>query len=281
MKYICLRDDDTNYYTKYEELEEAYDWIWGKLPITLATIPFVHGSEAAIMKFDVEPNKFLLLRNGEYNSLKPIGFNSNLVSKLKLLILQGKIEIAQHGVNHRYNERGAEMYGDAVSFYSLRDGREYLEKCFDTKIVTFIPPSNTIDNICAKNVQLAGMNLFTSGTITYHSIFDKIKDIVINPSPLLEKVSNKKRFSPIKSRGRIKFFSSYTFGKQSDEEEYYLKLKNSLDMYGFVALGSHYRLFKDKSYQKKYLRLIDRISQIDDVCFVTAAEFYSLMEEKL
>ena len=65
-KIICLRDDDTNYYTTLEELESGYGEFWGNLPITLATIPFVHGSERKILDFERDgKNKYQSLRKWE------------------------------------------------------------------------------------------------------------------------------------------------------------------------------------------------------------------------
>ena len=122
-KYICLRDDDTNFFTTVEELRVAYGQYWGKVPVTLATIPFAHGSEKKI--FDVEipyEKKFENLRQwelnasadelSEYHKVHPIGDNRGLVVELKTLTEKGMIEIAQHGVLHRYTEFGAELLGD-------------------------------------------------------------------------------------------------------------------------------------------------------------------------
>lgn len=63
-KYICLRDDDTNYYTSVEDINNAYGDILGSIPITLATIPMVHGSEQTILLFN---------REREVSTLKKLG----------------------------------------------------------------------------------------------------------------------------------------------------------------------------------------------------------------
>ena len=93
-KYICLRDDDTNYYTTVEELRTAYGQYWSTLPITLAVIPFVHGSEQKILEVEYPlERKFDNLRNwernasveelGEYHKIHPIGENKALLDLLK------------------------------------------------------------------------------------------------------------------------------------------------------------------------------------------------------
>ena len=38
---VNIRDDDTNYYTSPDDLKQAYGEFLGKIPITIAVIPFV------------------------------------------------------------------------------------------------------------------------------------------------------------------------------------------------------------------------------------------------
>lgn len=288
MRYICLRDDDTNFNTDIKELKGAYGRYWGKYPITLATVPFVHGSEQKIKDFDLKSDKFAQLRKWEisasreelddYYSIYPIGKNIGLLYELKKQIDSNKIEIALHGYNHKYNERGAEMYSDSISYYDIREGKEYLEKCFDITVKTFIPPSNTIDLTCAKYVNELGMNLLSSGTPKGSSKFEKIISCIIDPSPFIEKISGKRRNMPIKTRRHISVFSSYTFGVQSDPDAFLKKVISDLDKYKFAAIGTHYWFLNNNPTKKdQYHRIIEALSE-SDVSFVTADEYYSKMK---
>lgn len=292
MKYICLRDDDTNFYTEISELEEAYGKFWGNIPVTLATVPFAHGSERRIMDFDKFKDKFLQLRHWEvnadmaelsdYHKLHPIGENTELVSSLKKLIKKGMIEIAQHGVTHKYAERGPEMFGDRVSFEDIRSGKEYLEKVFDVKVNIFIPPSNTIDDICVEYIDRLGMVLFSGGSIRYSSNIAKIKALFKYPISTLDKcksiiLNNNK---PIRNRNGIFMFGSVTYNSFDNREEVLRKVITRLNQSGFVSLASHYRLFENITYRENYYYVLNRLSEIEDVKFVTAYEYFEKMKQE-
>lgn len=290
-KYICLRDDDTNFFTTVDELREGYGKIWGKHPITLATVPFAHGSERKIMDYDLEKNKFQLLREWEiqataeelteYHKAHPIGDNKELVAELRRQIAAGKIEIAQHGVFHRFNERGAELYGDEMAFGALRDGKEYLEKVFQTQIKTFIAPANTIDRCCARYVKDLGLHLFC-GAIRFKNGWDKLLSIVEDPLSGKEKFIQtvQKKHKPLLRRCGQYMFGSVTYNVFDDYEDVKKQVLERLESCGYAALGTHYRLLANLDYRSNYQRLVSELSQLPDVEFVTAEQYYKSMKEK-
>lgn len=288
MKYICLRDDDTSFNTRYSELEDAYETILGRYPITLATIPFVHGSERKIIDYDLDKNKFQRLYEWEisasrqeldkYHETHPIGNNKDLISKLSQLIKDNYVEIALHGVTHKYNNRGAEMFCDSVSIYDIEEAKLYLEKCFDVKIRTFIPPSNTIDLSSALNVNRLGMILFSSGTPKADTMFKKIRMCLRDISPILEKKSDYLRNSPLKTRNGLDVFGSFTFFDSSEYNSFLDRLNKNLETYGFCAIGTHYWfLNSNKEKKDEYIRIIKTLSAQPDTVFVTANEYYELL----
>ena len=291
-KYICLRDDDTNYHTSYGELQTAYGEIWGKYPITLATVPFVHGSENQIMEFDKRTDKFLVLREWEvkanaeelarYHTLYPIGNNTELVAELKKMLADGTIEIAQHGVTHKYCERGAEMYSDRVSFEDVRSGKEYLEKVFGTHINVFIPPSNSIDEQCVEYIRKLGMILFCSGSVKYSSKSAKLKTLIKYPESTVDKLKSslKHDHRPIRKRNDVLTFGSITYNTFNEYNDILSRTLTELDNTGFVALGTHYRLLADEKYRNQYLSVVGELASVDDVEFVTATEYFKKMKEK-
>jgi len=40
MSLFAIRDDDTSFFTRPEELEAVYRSLWGQIPISLAVVPF-------------------------------------------------------------------------------------------------------------------------------------------------------------------------------------------------------------------------------------------------
>lgn len=286
--YIMLRDDDTNYFTSCEDLQRAYGEIWDTVPVTLATIPFAHGSERKILDYDTNPEKFNCLRDWEhsasvtelndYYKVHPIGENDELVAMLKEKIKIGKAEIAQHGVFHKYTEKGAEMIGGKVTFEDVRDGHEYLGKVFNREIATFIPPSNSIDKPSAENVSRLGMNIVCSSTIKYsnkaHLYLSYLLDGYYSCEKLLRKIKSFK--PPIHKRNGMFITCSHTFGvvgKYSDPDRMLELLKKELELYGFTALGTHYRLFQDPAYKKNYYSIVNQLMRLKNVKFLTADDY--------
>lgn len=283
-KYICLRDDDTNFFTTVEELRTAYGQYWGKVPVTLATIPFAHGSERKI--FDVEipyEKKFENLRQwelnasadelSEYHKVHPIGDNRGLVVELKTLTEKGMIEIAQHGVLHRYTEFGAELLGDRMSFTALRDGKEYLEKVFGVKVKTLIPPGNVIDLTVVEYMNRLGMHLFSSGRVRAKNRCETVRAYLQHPESFIDR--RKKTPQPLHHRYGIHYFGSHTFEEGVDANKLLKSVKNDLDSCGFSALGTHYRYLLNENSRSTYHSMIKEIASINNIQFVTATEYYN------
>lgn len=294
-KYVCLRDDDTNYYTSIDELSEGYGEIWGKIPITLGTVPFSHGSQQKMMEFESKSDRYKALREwelsataeqlSEYHKLHPIGDNKPLTDEIKKQVNRGMIEIAQHGVSHRYNEYGAETTISQVTLPMIRDGMEYLSKLFCTKINAYIPPSNTIDVSCAKYVDSLGMFLFSSGGISYSSSFNKVMGYVKEPETVVKKIFDKSP-QPIRRRDGIDIVGSYTYDNFKSQNHIYDTVINSLNKTGFAAIGTHYMLLNSngyngehKEYRSLFLGLIQKLSELPEVEFVLVSDYYKLLKK--
>lgn len=289
-KIFCLRDDDTNFFTSIEELENGYGEIWGKYPITLATIPFVHGSEAKIMEYDLSPNKFQLLDEcekqmsaeelTEYHKVHPIGENKKLVYELKEQIKKGMIDIAQHGVHHKYNSFGPELKHFNVALSSIRQGRDYLRKVFDLEVSVLVPPSNTIDNIVAKEVSDLEMNLLCSGPIRFDKSIDKYIHFLCSPKDLFDGIHAKiYKGVPVRKRQELLISDSITFDKSKEDEEIYKQIIDKLNRFGCYSMTTHYRLLSDKQYRERYIRMVNRIASDDTIEFVTATEYFKRIME--
>ncbi len=99
MRYVILRDDDTNALTPVECLESLYrPFLQRGLPVNLAVIPNV---ATGTRLPSGEPEGFLLARKGTNSETVPLAANAELVSYLKA---NPGYEIVQHGFRHDYFE---------------------------------------------------------------------------------------------------------------------------------------------------------------------------------
>lgn len=286
-KYVCLRDDDTNYHTKPEKLINAYDEFWGRVPITLATVPFSHGSQQKVIECEIfGKNRDMKHREWaknasaeeltDYHRTWPIGLNKNLVSMLKPMVANGVIEIAQHGVHHAYNERGPEMFCNETGFEAIRDGKEYLEKVFETEITTFIPPSNTIDVTSVGYIKRLGMHLFSSGTIVKDNEITRTYDFESIIQSMKRRILREPE-KPMKKHFGIMQFGSITFDVFQKDDMIIDKLKRKLDKTGFAALGTHYLCFDTSGYKERYHKVLHFLQDDMKVQFVTAKDYHDLI----
>src|SRR2546423_5020520 len=98
MRYVILRDDDTNALTPIECLEGLYrPFLDRGLPVSLSVIPEVRAN--ATMP-DGRPEGFLMGRLGGHETT-PIGQNPKLV---RYLTRNSGYHIVQHGCHHDYFE---------------------------------------------------------------------------------------------------------------------------------------------------------------------------------
>jgi hypothetical protein len=99
MRYVIIRDDDTNAATPVDCLERLYRPALDRgIPINLATIPEV-SLEAT--NHDGQPEGFLRFKNGSVEKTLAISANQKLVGYLKG---NPGYEILQHGLHHDYFE---------------------------------------------------------------------------------------------------------------------------------------------------------------------------------
>jgi hypothetical protein len=99
VRYVIIRDDDTNASTPIECLERLYRAALDRgMPINLATIPEV-SLDARNQDGDLEG--FLRFRNGRTEKSVPLPANQKLTDYLRAN--QG-YEIVQHGLHHEYFE---------------------------------------------------------------------------------------------------------------------------------------------------------------------------------
>ncbi|MDQ6632722.1 MAG: DUF2334 domain-containing protein [Verrucomicrobiota bacterium] len=133
MKYVILRDDDTNAFTPVEYLERLFRPFLNRgMPVNLATIPNVtrHAQEA-----DGRPEQFLMAANNKTEENTPIARNHKLVTYLKE---NSGFHILQHGYQHSYFEFDQNNRRDLIN--CLEKGTELLMEAGFPKPVTFVAP---------------------------------------------------------------------------------------------------------------------------------------------
>ena len=95
MRYVILRDDDTNAFTPVECLERLYrPFLDRGMPVNLAVIPNVRTDA---VRPDGLPERFLFARNGFGDPARAIGGNQTLV---RYLLNHPGFRVAQHGYDH-------------------------------------------------------------------------------------------------------------------------------------------------------------------------------------
>jgi len=137
MRYVIIRDDDTNALTPVSCLERLYrPFLERGMPVNLATIPEV-ALDARLPNGNLEG--FLAYRNGTASPTVAIGANTNLVNYLRD---NSGYEIVQHGLHHEYFEFNAV---DAASAWQrLNQGTRALMDAGFPKPKTFVAPYDKI-----------------------------------------------------------------------------------------------------------------------------------------
>ena len=151
MKF-ALRDDDTNYFTSPEQLERVYGAYWGRVPVSLAIVPF-HAAT---------PSKAIPQSHWQGDAEFPLAANRGLVEYLKELMAAGRVAPMLHGYNHKNYPGGFEFEVGSDLEGRLRRGRTYLEKLFGQPVSTFVPPHNALSRRGIGALESEGMNVLGS-----------------------------------------------------------------------------------------------------------------------
>ena len=145
MRYVIIRDDDTNAFTPIECLEQLYrPFLDRGLPVNLATIPEV--STCAHMA-DGRPEGFLWAKNGTQAERMPIAANPKLVAYLKE---NGGYHVIQHGCHHDYLEFECSSRAEAIR--RLDRGTERLLEAGFARPATFVAPYDKLSRTSLESV---------------------------------------------------------------------------------------------------------------------------------
>lgn len=133
MRYVILRDDDTNALTPIDCLDRLYrPFLDRRLPVNLAVIPEVATNA---LTPEGKPEGFLFAKNGGGAATVPIGSNPELVQYLRE---NPHYRIVQHGCHHECFEFERDSPAEIVA--RLERGARMLTEAGFARPITFVAP---------------------------------------------------------------------------------------------------------------------------------------------
>lgn len=150
---LIIRDDDLNFFTKVEDVENVYKEI-NNFPVSFAIVPEVVDISRVGNCPETRGNR----------EPRWIGNNIELTKWLKEKLSKGEIDVLMHGITHSYkhikDNKDAEMEWrkDEVLIDILKEKRAQLEELLDYPISVFVAPSNKISKYGIQIVAKLGLN---------------------------------------------------------------------------------------------------------------------------
>lgn len=206
-------NDNTEFYYKLFDLFQSYNF-----PLTVGVIPF------------------------EEKTGKIVALDSTEVRLLRKEILNGYLEIAQHGYTHKNiidaRDFKSEFYGlpFKTQFNKILSGKKSLEKQLDYNINIFIPPFNSYDSTTLKVLEKTGFDILSPALYGKAGICKTNVSIIPYTVTLKEFIQNKNKILKdlsINNRIVIILFHTYNFYCNEDyfkkHSKYNLKPSLSFD----------------------------------------------------
>jgi hypothetical protein len=145
MRYVILRDDDTNALTPVDCLERLYrPFLDRNLPVNLAVIPDV---DTHALTPDGKPEGFLFAKNGTRSATVPIGGNAGLVNYLRQ---NSGYNIVQHGCHHDCFEFNRESSREISA--RLEHGLKLFAEAGFERPGTFVAPHDKLSRASYREV---------------------------------------------------------------------------------------------------------------------------------
>ena len=133
MRYVILRDDDTNALTPVECLERLYrPFLDHGLPVNLATIPRVRTDT---IRADGKPEEFLYGAPRAAQRSISLAENPRLV---RYLLENRNLRVVQHGYDHTMNEFASDDVDDLR--HRIEQGREVFQQLGFPRSNAFVAP---------------------------------------------------------------------------------------------------------------------------------------------
>jgi hypothetical protein len=156
---FAIRDDDTSYFTRPDDLEMLWGEFLPHLPVSLAIIPqtveTIHRGD--VSRFCQGARQF------------PLQDNPELVDWLRAKIRKGSVGVMCHGYSHEYRRVSTSRLEQEYiwkPYERLRretaEGRLLLERTLGCPINTFVPPGNGISRAGLDAVRASFQNVLTT-----------------------------------------------------------------------------------------------------------------------
>lgn len=253
---LYIRDDDTSYFTRPEELQQAYGDVWHKGPVSIAVIPFDVPTEG---RGDIRIFKQDASR--EF----PVGRNRALVDFIKDKMKENKLYIMLHGYNHVYDMSDPVRFPFGIPefvyrkspFEYIKKGKDYLEEVFGQEIKWFVPPSNSMSQEAIDSCGKLGLNIATS-----IGLGARKKSLTAVFNYFYIRYAKSKRLAPVLTYGDHYELLTTNFNKVSDFARIrYLYPKDKL------IIATHYWEINQhdviKSEILNYIEKVEKIFPID------------------
>lgn len=153
MVELALRDDDLNFFSKVEDIENVYSEI-SSFPVTFAVIPEV---------IDVSTKARCPETKGN-TTPHWVGDNVELVSWMKKKLIQRQADVCLHGITHGYQFIGGKRYAEMEwrkeenLALEITEYKTKLQDLLNYPISVFVAPSNKISRYGINCVAKAGLN---------------------------------------------------------------------------------------------------------------------------
>lgn len=263
---ILLRDDDVNYFTSPDELEQVYAPIRDFGPASLGIVPFQTGCKSGAV-----PPRFRAS-----DATYPIGENEELVEYIRSHIADGNVRIMLHGYSHEDFDKGWEFEACPDPRQRVREGKKYLEDVFDTEITTFVPPHNSLSRRCAKAVVDEGLDILTAfghwpweRPITLRNVVNFAR----LASFRLRHGKRRRYYHPLRFESHHEH-ASYSLIEDTPISEVDEGLKFTYENDGSACIAYHYWELLDTDLLNDFQQLIDTWIRRTDVKFVTDEELF-------
>lgn len=156
---FAIRDDDTSFFTRPDELERLWGAFLPHVPVSLAVVP------RALEPFHLgDPERFY-----QGSAPRPLVENSELVAWLRERLGNGRIAVMCHGYTHEYRRTGQRRLEQEYlwkPYHQLlgetREGKLQLEATLGVPITTFVPPGNGISGDGLEAVRASFANILTT-----------------------------------------------------------------------------------------------------------------------
>jgi hypothetical protein len=262
---IAIRDDDTSFFTKPQELEEAYDFITEGC-VSLSVVPYTVPCHIHNQPYG----------DGYEYKQYDIAGNTELVEYLKRNIAEHRYSVMLHGSTHEYREidgvwKPEMIWKDSETIHrEMAEGKKHLMDLLDTDIDVFVAPSNAINQKAIDAVEKNGLH--------YSGVIGKTKDRKLDA----KYVANYLHRAFYKMRYDIPYGGVYHYAGHDElyayaakSEEYVMQMYRICRQQGlpFVVYTHYWDLLKNQK-TKETLRSFYEFAMADGAKLVSVSECF-------